>query len=60
VGGDPVDTQLLAAQVASLLLPGVQETLRTALADVDGVDEDAVAAQVVAKIGNRLAADAPA
>jgi hypothetical protein len=58
--GTAVDTQLLAAQVASLLLPGVQETLRTSLADVDGVDEDAVAAQVVAKIGNRLAADAPA
>lgn len=46
-----VDTSALAAA----LLPGIQDTVREALTDVDGLDEQAVADRLAADLANRLA-----
>lgn len=56
VGGEPVDTAALAASLAALLLPEVRDEVRAELAEVDGVDEDAVADKVVSRIGLKLTA----
>jgi hypothetical protein len=55
-GGQPLDAAQVAQQVAALLLPEVRAEMRAELADVDGVDEDAVADKVVGRIGAALAA----